>query len=347
MSKYGFYELKLCLKGKDTNMKNERLIKDLTIKKIREKMSELNSQLKNYKKLLNEKTIYHINKDIATKEIKQFFIKSNPYAALVYKINILEKLVRNYDEYNKYFEFTDILKDETIDKEKIILSLKSEIYFEFFHISEVFFALIYAFWKEIVDEKINMPWFWMSNYTFPEMNKFVENIKTKKIIFDYNNVLPIFYNLKSNYKGNNKEALEKSVSFISQFVIKLAEEYLKNKERYNSYKHGSRVCIDNHQEGLNVWDIHIDIGEKNIKTKSDRIFKTIVKKIKSFDWERASRISKVALSLIQNMIITRKQLYEGSQKVKWISFEGYNIDELFKEDICLNKTMEILTEEDY
>ena len=327
-------------------MKNEELIKDLTIKELQEKITKLKSELKDYEKLLNEKTIYHINKDIATKEINQFFIKSYPYAALFYKINILEKLVRNYDEFNKYFVFRDILKDESIYKEKIILSLKSEIYFEFFHISEALFALIYAFWKEIVDNKINIPWFWMSNYTFPEMNKFVENIKTKKIIFDDNNTLPIFYNLKSNYKGDNTEALEKSVSFISQFVIKLAEEYLKNKERYNSYKHGSRVCIGNYQEGLNAWDVHIYIDEKNIKTNSDRISKTIVKKIKSFDWERASRISKVALSLIQNMIITRKQLYEGSQKVKWISFEVYNINELFKEDICLNKKMEILTEEE-
>lgn len=266
------------------------------------------------------------------------FIHSYDYKSWFNKLKLLDLVIKKP---NKFISEIGDKELKEFDKKGFIKTLKSEIFFTQYHISEALFALISSFIKD----KEN-PWIRLTKYNTSELIDVIKKIKDKKIVLSDQTIAALFY------QGMTKEALKsekviKSIKFIKSFLDALAEEYL-NHYSYNAYKHGQRLMSGKSTIKLNkkhedLWektsDSHIMLKDNFIRhdEKENVSYYGITFISESFDYKRSFRISSCAIGLIRNIFETRKNFQKSKEsssdkplKLKIWLYHRENLKDIFK-----------------
>lgn len=293
-------------------------------------MSIINKPSKKKFLVINEKYLKKLSKN---------FVESYPYASWLYKIEILNRILDNWDKYENDFLFKDIITKKPIESDSIKRTIKSEIYFTFFHITEALFALIYS-----SHVKNSQPILVSLNtYESKKLNKFIRKIGEEVLNFTDSELLSMFFALNEkalDIEGEHGNAIRETIKFLKEYLPKLATEYLKSKPIYNSYKHGLRIvqgdmkinAVSNESneiiQTLNN-DIHIYLKFKKIKSEGDKEFFKILQISRSFDYKRALTLSKINYRIIQNTFFSRRQINNKQDKIAFIPINDIQINKLF------------------
>ncbi len=271
-------------------------------------------------------------------EIIEFY-RYYPVDHWIYKVNMLNNLIENYDLHK------DIICEgliEVIDKDCINM-LKAEVHFILFQMIETLFELIFALEKRD-DKKL---WLYLSitQSTSRKRYKRIEKIGKGEINFINKLIklpngreIPLIYYLfyfgiKRIPIPEDKENFKK----IKEILIVLAKDFTDRLE-YNAYKHSLRFFQT---------PLEIELGELKekeripvLKFNSENNFtflannKGEIKKVsKAFDYRVDIEKIKLCHNLISNCINSRKtHFFDPGGKVKLAYFDKMNFDFLKKSE---------------
>lgn len=266
------------------------------------------------------------------------FLDFYDYKYWLLKLKYLKAMISKPVKTISFLNDVEIKKE---GKEKFLSHLKSESFFTFHHLFETFFSLVYSFYVNLHDSKIN-PWFVLTKYEPYELYEFIDKIESKKIKLSDELILALFF-FGISKKDAKRKDIKKSVSFIRDFLIRLIGE-VKTRKSYNAHKHGKRCMFVNSNVSLIPDDkkikpsfigsaeSHMFLSTKEVGRDKKNIFFRISHISEGFDYKKAYRISKVMYKLISNMIESRRQFRDKKGKAKLALFHKENIKRIFKHD---------------
>lgn len=285
------------------------------------------------------KKVYAIA-DKAREDLNEFFIQFYDYNSWFYKLKLLDLCLKKPNKFISQIGDKELKKS---DKKKFIRTLKSEIFFTQFHLSEALFGLMYSFIRDETN-----PWIILTVYKSEELNNFVQKIKDKKLQLTDDLIFYLFY-FGIIDKEKEREDIKKSIKFIRDFIIALSNEFT-NHDAYNSYKHGFRVMnlkssfsLSKEQKAFFsiTGDAHTFLKKEFIfhNPKIRTSFFKISEVSESFDYRRSLRISINILRLITNIVKSRQNFMKYKkarktepEKMKIGIYKKSDVKEIFKID---------------
>ena len=268
-------------------------------------------------------------------EINDYFTRFYDYNHWFFRLKTLDIILDNPEK------FVNECGDEELKKENIEdykLSLKTEIFFTFFHTAEALFSLM------ICVHSSKLPWLSMKLIKFKEICDNIRDTILQEKLSD-EDIRFLFFNGIIGKEAERKD-IKDSISFIRQYLKRMGKLFLDNK-LYLEYKHGLRLITLNSQFKIipenfgNQVTILTRKGTAHVyldhtllsKTGKDEQYKVELV-TQSFDYQLYLRLAVINLQLIKNIIETRKQklkLKPGEKMIVGI-FDKHNLDELFKEN---------------
>lgn len=260
--------------------------------------------------------------------LREFFLNNYQYSSWLHKFNILTYAIDNIEKLK--IEFKELTSEGTKPTNLGLVkrSLKYELYFTSFHITEALFSLVYAYLNYPKN-----PWLILTVYTSEELNDFIGKIRYKKVVLSKNEIAFIFFLItdldkflleRKDIIPEEIEKIKMSINFIGEYLPRLAREYLENKDGYNSYKHGLRVMsgksfvnVTEEKSGKSILSLRGDaiVFLERQRCEGKDCFK-VRTTTKSFSYERASKIFHINYRLIQNIVYIRKQVMNSKKDDK-------------------------------
>lgn len=278
--------------------------------------------------------------DKPREELNEFFIKFYDYNSWFNKLKLLDLTLKKP---NKFISQIGDKELKRFDKKKFIRTLKSEVFFTQYHMSETLFGLMYSFLRDK-----NNPWIILTVYESKALNQFVEKIETGETQLSDDMLVYLFY-FGIIDKERKREDIIKSLAFIRDFLRTLAHEFLEH-DVYNSYKHGLRVMqlkssisFSKEQKAFfsRTGDAHVYLKKRflfhnhNVQTS----FFGVSEVTESFDYKRSLKISIHILRLITNIVKSRQDFLNFKksgktepEKIRIGIYSKSNIKDIFKID---------------
>jgi hypothetical protein len=278
------------------------------------------------------------------------FVNMYDYKYWRYKLETYDAIVGKTNEFVEKFG-NDWLEQQNIDQYQS--SLKSEIYYMFFHSSEALFTLMLSFTESLI------PPLEMKRIHTSQINKF---IKTTIESEDYG-----VENVKNLYYIVGESQFDDSAEFIYEYIKRVGNRLSQNTV-YNEYKHGLRLRAGDSEITFDFGETSED-GESKSMTTSGTAHRYInTERIRShlhrqndpnpnwgisenvtefFDYEVAVDLCFINCLLIRQIIRKQKkvlQIYEDGLvsedgfiakdlEYNFNTFGHLDIDDIFEEDI--------------
>lgn len=283
-------------------------------------------------------TIRYFASKESIEQINEFFTKQYDYKQWFFRLKTYDLLLGDSNLERFVNESNDDeLKNEDLDRYK--LALKSEIVFNFFHMTEALFSLMYACRRSPV------PWIEMKSTRFKELCKYVnEEIVSGKISDE--DIRFLFYNGVIGEEAK-KEIVVKSIQFINEFLKRTGELFLEYGEIYNEYKHGLRLMTARSYISMTPEDMpdpkpilqlqgdaHIFLTTKLVKKEGNDEIHQIQQNTVTFDYKRYLRLSIYIYRLISDLFNTRRQKekLKPGEPIEVGTFASEDLKEIFRED---------------
>ena len=278
--------------------------------------------------------------DKQRERLNEFFINFYDYNSWFNKLKLLDLTLKKPNKFISQIGDKEMKKS---DKKKFIKTLKSEVFFTQYHMSETLFGLMYSF----LSDRDN-PWIILTAYKSEALNQFIEKIESGKTELTDDMLMYLFYYGIID-KEREREDIKKSLDFIRKFVRALAHEYLEH-DVYNSYKHGLRVMqlrssisMSKEQEAFfsRTGDAHVYLKKRFLfhNPEIETSFFGVSEVTESFDYKRSLRISINILRLITNIIKSRQNFLKfkesgkkGTEKMQIGIYHKSDVKEVFKMD---------------
>lgn len=267
------------------------------------------------------------------KEINDLFTDSYQFKHWFFKIKTYDLILENTEKFVEEFGDKE-LKIENIEAYR--LTLKSEVVFTFFHMSEALFSLMYC------STYSKVPWLDMKKIRFKDLCIYIKDKIVSGKVSD-GDLRFIFFNGVIG-EDAKKEPIVDSIKFIREFLIRTGTLFLDN-DIYNEYKHGLRLMStlsnlkftpDNSQKPImdQSGTAHIFLTTKLISKKGKDEVHRIQKNVVSFDYQLYLRLCIKIYQLFDAIFITRRQMkrLNPGDLMKVVLFDHEDLDETFKED---------------
>lgn len=268
-------------------------------------------------------------------DLNSFFTRMYAYKSWLYRLTIFEDILDNTEDFFKRVD-SDVIDPE--ERNTFILSVKGEIYFTFFHITEALFSMIFAC------HHAQVPWIQMKGLRYRVLCDFVRDQIVAKQFTD-EQLRYVFFNGVIGDEAKKPEII-RSIEFLREYLAKMGELFLDNKA-YGEYKHGLRVMTTQSRfqispenvpnpkpilgrEGTAVVYLDTKRIEKNGKDEVHQV-KQITK---SFDYQLYLRLGQINVDLLSNIFETRRQKekLKPGDKMSIKVFKDCDLKEIFKED---------------
>lgn len=270
------------------------------------------------------------------------FYKLYPIDHWIYKVNMLENIINNYDSVKKILHENLI---DVIDKDCVNM-LKAEIHFTYFQIIEALFELIFALEKR----KDKFLWFLLSfsNYrrNFRRIKKIGNgdvSFLNKNIKLPFGKTIPLIQYIF--YFGTefpiSELGMKENLKVITDALIIFAKDF-SDRFDYNAYKHSLRFYQT---------PIELEIGELSnnervpfFKFNSENTLAYLAKdnrgniesRFKAFDPKRDFNMIDLCHKLISNIINLRKRFFfTPNENARAYMFNKLDLNSLNKKNYTL------------
>lgn len=266
-------------------------------------------------------------------EINAEFVQSYDHKHWWYKLKTYNTLINHTEEFVE--NYGDEFQDEPLEEYR--LSLKSEVIFTYYHISEALFSLI-------ICRNAAIPWIYMKHLRFSEICDFVRDNLLDGA--SKRNVAATFYPQigEEEWKDENGQLFE-SVSFIQEYLRRMGAVFLEN-DVYSEYKHGLRLIAaeSGFQIGLESektdetiarhGSTHIYLQENENHRDGNDVYYDLKRVVKSFDYELYYRLCLVNYHLVDQLFRVSRQQQDTEDNVMRIRlFDEVKVDAVFEEDV--------------
>jgi|GEM_PF-5954190 len=275
-------------------------------------------------------------------DLNQFLLETYAYAHWYFKLRSIEYLIDNYDKIKSDLNFMDWVNEEKVqtEPEKVLRSLKAEVFFTTFHIMESLFALLYVIKKHPTNLAQGLV-----SYKNIELEKFVSEIASGNIFSTDNELYDVIYlGLKPKDLANTDTDFNFDIAIQNvKLILQSAAIRYRDLDVYNAYKHGLRIS-----PGTIEFEITKE-GQKIIRDKSQGILSLIKDKktglaVKLYlsDYGEEKELAKAIYNTIRFIILLRKGLIsKPGQKISIPRIDKLEVDEIFGKPRLRSITMPI------
>lgn len=214
-------------------------------------------------------------------------------------------------------------------------TIKSEIVFTFYHISESLFMLMAAFGSHI-------PWIALKHLWVSDIEDFYEEELLEGNVRE--NLRDLFYP-DMKITEETTEPIEQSVAFIEEYLERMGERFF-DREIYNEYKHGLRLSTgegsiritpENPEQSSGSFErggiTHSYLDTERLDVDEDGKWYQIYHVMEGFDYELYLDMCYINHLLIEQMVDIRRQIMnsdeEGEQEASVTLFNDFDVEEIF------------------
>jgi len=277
-------------------------------------------------------------------QINDHFTHLYDYNHWFFRVKTLDIILDNPEKFIKECGDEE-LKKENIEDYK--LSLKTELYYTFFHMTEALFSLM------ICARTSKLPWLSMKLIKFKEICDNIRDTILQDKLTD-EDIRFLFFNGVINKEAERKDVKD-SIRFIKEYLKRMGKLFLDSK-MYMEYKHGLRLITSNSffnlipETGNNRKSIlsrkgtahtYLDYELIRKKGKDEKYKVELV--TQSFDYKLYLRLAIINLQLIKNLFETRRQKLKSKLGGKMLvgMFDKHDLNEIFKENYAEKFTFRI------